>query len=222
MSSGKPVPRRSVLGLAIASGVGLITAPLRSIAQQVVRRTPSQILGPFYPVTKPTDQDTDLTMIAGRSARAQGQVIYVTGRVVNRHGQPVPGARMEIWQANSHGRYTHPSDEHDAALDPNFEGYAQLVADAEGRYRIRTIKPGSYPDDASGTQRAPHIHFDVTGKKNRLVTQMYFAGEALNDGDRFLATAGKNRSRLIVTLSPLPDDREKASIANWDIVLHDG
>lgn len=199
-----------------------MTAPLRSIAQQVVRRTPSQILGPFYPVTKPAEHDADLTTIAGRPGRAQGQVIYVAGRVVNRHGQPVQGAKMEVWQANSHGRYTHPSDDHEAPLDANFEGYAQLVTDAEGRYRFKTIKPGDYPDDASGTQRAPHIHFDVTGRVNRLVTQMYFAGEALNDGDRFLATAGKNRARLIVALSPLPDDKDKASIATWDIVLHDG
>jgi protocatechuate 3,4-dioxygenase, beta subunit len=222
MSNRSPVPRRSVLGLALASGVTLITAPLRSLAQQVVRRTPSQILGPFYPVAKPVDQDADLTMIAGRTGRAQGQVIYVAGRVVNRYGQPVPGAKMEVWQANSHGRYTHPSDDHDSPLDPNFEGYAQLVTDAEGRYRIKTIKPGDYPDDASGARRAPHIHFDVTGRKNRLVTQMYFEGETLNDSDRFLATAGKNRGRLIVALSPLPDDKDSASIANWDIVLHDG
>jgi len=92
-------------------------------------------------------------------------------------------------------RYRHPGDDHAAPIDPNFEGYAQLVTDAEGRCRLKTIKPGAYPDDASGSQRAPHIHLDITGSTNRLVTQMYFAGEPLNEIDRFLSTASKNRGR---------------------------
>jgi protocatechuate 3,4-dioxygenase beta subunit len=221
MNDNRHLPRRKVLGMAVASGLTLLTAPLRSIAQQVTRRTPAQILGPYYPVIKPTDQDTDLTMIAGRPGRAQGQVIYVAGRVINRHGQPVAGAQMEIWQANSRGRYTHRSDSHDAPLDPNFEGYAQLATDADGRYRIKTIKPGAYPDD-SGTLRAPHIHFQVTGRVNRLVTQLYFAGEPLNDNDRYLVSAAGNRGRLIVDLNAVPGDAEKALSASWDIVLHDG
>lgn len=222
MSSNRQVQRRTVLGMAVSSGLALLTAPWRSHAQQVVRRTPSQILGPFYPVVKPAEHDADLTTIAGRAGRPQGQVIYVAGRVLNRHGKPLAGAQMEVWQANSHGRYTHPSDDHDAPLDPNFEGYALLVTDAAGKYRFKTIKPGAYPDDASGTQRAPHIHFDVTGRVNRLVTQLYFAGETLNDTDRFLSTAGKNRGRLIVELNPISGDKERAMVANWDIVLHDG
>lgn len=214
--------RRQVLSMAIASGLTLLTVPLRTFGQQIVRRTPSQILGPYYPVTKPQEQDADLTTRAGRPGRPQGQVIYLGGRVLNRHGQPVVGAHMEVWQANSHGRYRHPSDDHAAPIDPNFEGYAQLVTDAEGRYRLKTIKPGAYPDDASGSQRAPHIHFDITGSTNRLVTQMYFAGEPLNETDRFLSTAGKNRGRLIVEFKPIAGDKENALSADWDIVLHDG
>jgi protocatechuate 3,4-dioxygenase, beta subunit len=221
MSHNRQAPRRRVLKMALASGVTLLAAPLSSIAQQVARRTPAQILGPFYPVIKPTDQDRDLTTIAGRAGRAQGQVIYVTGRVINRHGAPIAGAQMEIWQANSRGRYTHQSDQHDAPLDPNFEGYAQLVTDAEGRYQIKTIKPGAYPDD-SGAMRAPHIHFQVTGRVNRLVTQLYFAGEPLNENDRYLVSAAANRGRLIVDLKSAPGDAEKALSASWDIVLHDG
>ena len=221
MNDNRHLLRRKVLGMAVASGLTLLTAPLRSIAQQVTRRTPAQILGPYYPVIKPTDRDTDLTMIAGRPGRAQGQVIYVAGRVINRHGQPLAGAQMEVWQANSRGRYTHQSDQYDAPLDPNFEGYAHFVTDAEGRYRIKTIKPGAYPDD-SGKLRAPHIHFQVTGRVNRLATQLYFAGEPLNDNDRYLVSAAANRGRLIVDLNAVPGDAEKALSASWDIVLHDG
>jgi protocatechuate 3,4-dioxygenase, beta subunit len=186
---------------------------------QTMRRTPTQVLGPFYPVVKPLDQDADLTAIAGRPGRAAGQVIEVMGRVINREGKPVAGARVEIWQANTYGRYTHPSDRNKAPLDPNFEGFAVLKTDAEGRYRFKTIKPGAYPDD-SGAMRAPHIHFDVLGRTNRLVTQMYFAGEALNETDRFLGTAAANRERLIVPFRP--SSEKQGLVGVWDIVLDEG
>ena len=74
------------------------------------------------------------------------------GRVINRHGEPVAGARIEIWQAQTHGRYTHSSDRNAAPLDPNFEGYALLTTDSEGKYRFRSIKPGAYRED-SGIMR---------------------------------------------------------------------
>src|SRR5205809_1232643 len=105
------------------------------------------------------------------------EVIHVMGRVLNVEGQPVRGARVELWQANAHGRYTHPSDTNSAPLDPNFEGFAVQTTDAEGRYRFKTIKPGAYPANPNW-MRPPHLHFEVTGKVNRLVTQLYFPGEA--------------------------------------------
>src|SRR5918993_4713361 len=100
--------RRDWFRLARAWGALAALRPWNTAAQ-TVRRTPTQVLGPFYPVTKPADQDADLTVIAGRSGRAAGQAIELSGRVVNRQGKPVSGARIEIWQANTHGRYTHPS-----------------------------------------------------------------------------------------------------------------
>lgn len=212
--------RRDVLRWAGAGAIAAGVGPAAAIAQ-TVRRTPSQILGPFYPVQKPLDQDADLTSIAGRSGQAAGQVIEVMGRVINRRGEAVAGARIEIWQANTHGRYTHPSDRNTAPLDPNFEGYALLTTDSDGRYRFRSIKPGAYPED-SGTMRAPHIHFDVLGRSNRLVTQMYFAGERLNDTDRFIQTAAANRSRLIVSFERSASSAQDALVGSWDIVLDEG
>ncbi len=113
--------------------------------------TPWVEIGPFYPVLKPLDEDADLTIIAGKKTRAAGKIIHVTGRVLNLKGEPVKDAKIEIWQANTHGRYTHPSDPNTASLDPNFQGSAVLKTDTEGRYRFKTIKPGSYP--ASPTDR---------------------------------------------------------------------
>jgi protocatechuate 3,4-dioxygenase beta subunit len=213
--------RRRLLALSGAAGILAATGAFtRATAAQ--RRTASQALGPFYPLTKPADSDTDLTLIQGHRERAQGQVIYVTGRVLNAAGKPLPGIGIELWQANSHGRYNHPGDDNPAPLDPNFQGFARLFTDADGRYRIKTIKPSGYPA-GEGFVRPPHIHFDITGRSSRLVTQMYFAGEPLNDTDRLLASTGANRSSLIVTLGPPTSDLERdALLAQWDIVLESG
>jgi protocatechuate 3,4-dioxygenase beta subunit len=206
----------AVGGLAMSGGVSTVLA-------QALRRTPDQILGPFYPVVKPLHQGADLTIIPGKPGRAAGQVIHVMGRVVNSNGQPVQGARVEIWQANTHGRYTHPSDTNPAPLDPHFDGFAVLTTDAQGRYRIKTIKPGAYPAGPDARMRPPHLHFDVTGKSNRLVTQMYFAGEPLNANDPFLQGAGPGKDRLIVRLGPPSQGLEPDSlVAVWDIVLDRG
>src|SRR6266481_6090201 len=187
-----------------------------------MQRTPGQILGPFYPVVKPLDQDADLTTIAGKPGRAEGQVLHVMGLVLTVAGHPVHGARVEIWQANTHGRYTHPSDTNPAPLDPHFEGFAVLTTDAEGRYRMKTIKPGAYPAGPN-RMRPPHIHFEVTGTSARLVTQLYFAGEPLNATDPFLQGAGANKERLIVSLEPPTQGLEPdARVSVWDIVLEQG
>jgi protocatechuate 3,4-dioxygenase beta subunit len=89
---------------------------------------------------------------------------------------------VEVWQANAAGRYAHPEDVHDAPLDPNFTGAGRLLTDAEGRYRLVTIKPGAYPwQNHPNAWRPAHIHFSVLGPSflTRLVTQMYFPGDPL-------------------------------------------
>jgi protocatechuate 3,4-dioxygenase, beta subunit len=184
-------------------------------------RTPAQALGPFYPLDKPLDDDADLTLVKGRNARAEGQVIHVMGRVLNVQGEPVKGARIEIWQANAHGRYAHPRDNNPAPLDPNFQGYASLVTDSEGRYRFKTIKPRAYP--AGGAMRPAHIHFDIAGKSSRLVTQMYFPGDPLLETDSVVASAATRLQLLIAEMRPpTPDLPPLSLLANWDIVLENG
>ena len=223
MSAHNGISRRHVLGMAVAVGGLAMSGGVSTVLAQGSRRTPDQILGPFYPVVKPLHQGADLTTIPGKPGRAAGQVIHVMGRVLNPQGQPVQGASVEIWQANTHGRYTHPSDTNPAPLDPNFEGFAVLTTDAEGRYRMKTIKPGAYPAGPDNRMRPPHIHFEITGKSNRLVTQMYFADEPLNDKDPFLQSAGANRERLIAPLGPPTQEFEPDSlVAVWDIVLDKG
>src|SRR6266853_1319889 len=175
-----------------------------AFAQAALQRTPGQILGPFYPV-KPFDQNADLTKVAGRPGRAEGEILNVMGRVLNLKGEPVRSAKVEVWQANAHGRYTHPSDTNPAPLDPNFEGSAVLTTDSEGRYRFKTIKPSAYPAGPD-RMRPAHIHFQVSGRQDRLVTQMYFENDPSNATDPFLNSAG-GRKELLVTklLAPSPE-----------------
>ena len=134
------------------------------LAQTSWRRTPDQVLGPFYPLTKPLDRGSDLTRIPGKPGRAHGQVIHLMGRVLDMKGEPLAGVKVEVWQANAHGRYVHESDYNPAPVDPNFEGFGVQITDKEGRYCFTTIKPFGYPTHIPGWQRPPHIHFDVTGK----------------------------------------------------------
>jgi protocatechuate 3,4-dioxygenase, beta subunit len=183
--------------------------------------TPPQIVGPFYPVTERPDLAADLARPRGSAAEAEGQLIYVRGRVLTSSGEPVVHARIDIWQANAAGKYRHPSDTNPAPLDPNFKGFARLTTDASGRYSFRTIKPGRYPT-AEGDIRPPHIHFAVEGRFDRLVTQLYFAGEAENQTDRWL-NAAPRPERLIVTLEePASQIESRALVAHFDIVLPSG
>ena len=212
--------RRRFIELGLIAGAVAVFTP-ESWAQVDMPTTPSTILGPYYPVIRPVERDTDLTRLRGHRLGAKGQVIHVTGRVLNQRGEPLRGAQVELWQANAAGRYNHPSDPNPAALDPNFQGYAVQLTDREGRFRFTTIKPGPYPFEA-GT-RAPHLHFQVTGQAERRVTQMFFAGEALNPQDQVLQAVPRRRESLVADLLPAPRDEDPATrLVRWDIVLRRG
>jgi protocatechuate 3,4-dioxygenase, beta subunit len=213
--------RRKVLGMAVGAGGWVLSNSV--LAQDTTRVfTPPLTPGPFYPQIKPQDQDVDLTLIKRRSTRAEGQIIHVAGRVLNLKGEPVKAARIEIWQANSHGRYAHTSDPNPASLDPNFQGFAVLHTDNHGRYRFKTIKPAAYPGLIGG-KRTPHIHFEVFGKNDRLVTQMFFPDEPLNEQDNILQSVRPSRrDAAIAKLIPTKEVPAAELMFGWDIVLISG
>lgn len=192
-------PRRAFLrGSAAVAVTGLAGA---SVARAERLATPSQMQGPFYPLTLPLDRDNDLVTVAGRDGIAFGTVTEVSGLVTDVAGRPLPGVTVEIWQVNGHGRYHHPHDDSRAPVDPHFQGYGQTATDARGVYRFRTVKPVAYPG------RAPHIHFGVRiPGRAPFYTQMYLAGAPENATDFLLRAIRDRRAResLIVALAPSP------------------
>ncbi len=212
------IRRRALLRAAASlTLVGVVGAPRGSeAAGAALAATPANALGPFYPPRKPADSDADLTQVAGHAGRAAGTFLYVTGRVLDVRGVPLAGAELELWQANAFGRYHHPSDtDASGPLDPAFQGYGRLAADAEGRYRIKTIKPPPY----SG--RTPHIHFIVANGATRLTTQMFFEGEAGNERDGLYRYLNRDDRRASTGrfVDRAPGMEPDAIAAAWDIVL---
>lgn len=191
-----------------------------TINARLLPRTSDQILGPFYPLGEPA-KGGDLTRVLGRSARAQGQVIRLTGRVLDRTGMPVRGGKLQIWQANAFGRYAHPNDDNLAPLDPGFEGFAVVETDDDGRYDLRTIKPGAYPTGPTSI-RPSHIHFEVFGKRERLITQLYFAGDPHQDSDSWLQSSSKPETIVMPIRDPLPGMSAEEKLVVFDIVLMHG
>lgn len=117
--------------------------------------------------------------------------------------RPVAGTVVDIWQANANGRYDHEDDPNPAALDPNFQGWAQLRTDASGRFGFKTIVPGAYPVNEEWW-RPPHIHVKVARRGYReLITQIYFAGDELNAKDTLLQELTPDeQARLVVDYAP--------------------
>jgi protocatechuate 3,4-dioxygenase beta subunit len=160
----------------------------------------SDITAPVYGWWHVGPQDNDLTQHS--SEEPLGQRIIVAGRLVDEDDRPIPGALIELWQANAGGRYRHSRDNHPAPLDPHFTGAGRTITNAEGRYEFTTIRPGAYPwRNHENAWRPAHIHFSVFGRnfRNRLVTQMYFPGDPMFPYDPILQSIpdAAARDRLV-------------------------
>ncbi|HET6157350.1 MAG TPA: protocatechuate 3,4-dioxygenase subunit beta [Dongiaceae bacterium] len=141
-----------------------------------------ELSGPVFGDSALGPLDNDLIRNYATTGDAIGERIVVHGTVMDENGRAVPGALIEIWQANAGGKYRHVDDKYMAPLDPNFGGGGRVVSDAQGRYSFRTIRPGPYPFPNDGCAWRPaHIHLSIFGQAflQRLVTQFYFEGDPL-------------------------------------------
>jgi protocatechuate 3,4-dioxygenase beta subunit len=175
-------------------------------------RTPAQTEGPYYPRAIPADADADLLRVAGQAAPARGVPLLLTGLVRGSDGSAIAGAQVEIWQADAQGIYLHPRDPRLDQRDAGFQGYGRAVADGEGRYAFRTIRPGLYPG------RTPHIHLRAQPPSGAaaLTTQVYFPGEARNDTDGLFRRLPPEARALLVARITAQDGGQRAA---FDIFL---
>jgi protocatechuate 3,4-dioxygenase alpha subunit len=176
--------------------------------------TPSQTVGPFFHLALDRPVWADLA-----ADHPQGERIVVTGRMTDGDGAPVADACLEIWQANPAGRYAHPDDTRaDKPVDPRFRGFGRVSTDADGRFRLTTIRPGPVPGRGNNLQ-APHLAVAIfaRGLLKQLFTRIYFAGEALNHSDPVLASIDDPGRRR--TLIATRDDAGGTPTYRFDIAL---
>ena len=205
--------------LSKATGALAQWGPVPPLPPGMLPVTGQETFGPYYPVRGPRGSDLDLTHYPGRQDRAAGQVMQLTGRVTDRMGNPLPDTKVTLWQANAAGRYTNPVDTNPAPIDPNFLGVVDFETARDGTYRLRTIKPGPYPEP-SGTIRTPHIHFDLSHADYRLVTQMDFPVDSLNETDILLSTlAARRRNPATVVCRPAETSEPGVLAFTFDIVM---
>lgn len=178
--------------------------------------TTSQTVGPFFSIGL-NWQNVDTLAAPGVS----GERVEISGRMLDGDGQPVPDGVIELWQANAHGKYAHPEDIQDKALEKRFTGYGRVPTDEEGRFRCTTVKPGRVPgpDGPNGekTLQAPHIVVSVfaRGLLRRLVTRIYFPADPANAADFALnLVEAPRRSTLIA--KPVAG---RPGVLEWNVVL---
>jgi protocatechuate 3,4-dioxygenase, alpha subunit len=133
--------------------------------------TPSQTVGPFFSFGLCERPNADLVADGTR----------VVGCVYDGAGEPVPDAMVEIWQADSEGRYR-----------GDF-GWGRCGTDVEGRFAFRTVKPG--PVDG----QAPHLMVLVfaRGLLKPVLTRMYFPDEDNADDATFASVPAEDRATLV-------------------------
>jgi protocatechuate 3,4-dioxygenase, beta subunit len=197
-----------------------LRAPGRSLL--VLPSALADTSGPAFGHGTVGEYENDLTR--QHDGEPLGERINVSGTVVDRDGRPIRNALIEIWQANSAGRYIHAVDRHPAPLDPNFTGAGRCMTDDQGRYRFVTIKPGAYPwGNHPNAWRPAHIHLSLFGRAftDRLVTQMYFPGDPLFAYDPIFQSVRdpRARERLISSFDLETTEPEWALGYRFDIVL---
>lgn len=175
--------------------------------------TPGLTLGPFYPVAQSLDAGSSARLANSLAGRPLPRTLSLRGRVCDTLGRALTAARVEIWHADAAGHYQHPGEPNLAQVSPDFIGYGTSTTGKEGRWHFTTIMPGPYRH--GGTERAPHVHFQVTHRGHRLVTQMFFPNQSMNLRDRWYRTA--SRPKLLIA-RPAVDPRGCLAL-DFDLVM---
>jgi len=202
--------RRKFLKSAILGSI----AGFVSTNAQANMATPRDAQGPFYPISPQKDKDADLTRVKGKGGIAKGQIIEIYGQVLDQDLNPIEDVTIDLWQANTFGKYHHPHDDSEAPIDENFQSWAILQSGNQGKYRFKTVMPGAYPLN-SPDQRTPHIHFKISkfGYES-LLTQLYFPDQPLNKTDGLYTRKTKAQQALMTAKKT-----ETKHVYKYDIIL---
>jgi protocatechuate 3,4-dioxygenase alpha subunit len=174
-----------------------------------LRGSTSQTIGPYLRI------GLEWMVIEDLAAQGvAGERVRIEGRVVDGEGKPVNDAAVEIWQANSHGRYASPEDRQDKPLESQFRGYGRSLTDDSGAFRFKTIKPGRVPGP-DGKPQAPHLVVTIfmRGLLKQLVTRMYFPDDAANAADPVLNLVPAERRGTLVA------KKRADGVLEWNVVL---
>jgi len=164
--------------------------------------TPSQTVGPFfaYGLTPNGEyQWNDVFTNNLITPDVTGEQIRIEGQVFDGDGAPVPDSMLEIWQADSQGRFADPQDKR-ALPNAAFKGFGRCGANPKGEFAFDTIKPGQVPGP-DGKLQAPHILMAVfaRGMLLQLYTRIYFDDEAeRNAADPVLALVPADRRDTLI------------------------
>ncbi|HXT76399.1 MAG TPA: protocatechuate 3,4-dioxygenase subunit alpha [Candidatus Eisenbacteria bacterium] len=150
-----------------------------------------------------------------------GERVEINGRILDGDGKPVPDGVIEIWQANSQGKYAHPEDVQDKPLEKEFTGFGRIATDIDGYFRFSTIKPGRVPGpvgpNGKANLQAPHLAISILtrGLLRRLVTRMYFPDDPSNAEDFVLSLVEESRRSTLIAKKV----EGRAGSLEWDVVL---
>jgi len=211
------ISRRIFMSSAVAGAAGAAAFFTPGVFAEQLTLTPAQTEGPFYPDKMPLDTDNDLLIINNAITPAVGAVTNLSGRILDRRGQPIRNAVVEIWQVDNNAAYLHTKSDNYPTRDKNFQGFGRFETGSTGEYRFRTIKPVVYPG-----RQAPHIHVLVKVKgRDKFTTQCYIKGHPGNAKDFVLKaiTDAKARESVIVDFIAMPGSRIGELAAKFDIVL---
>jgi protocatechuate 3,4-dioxygenase alpha subunit len=163
--------------------------------------TTSQTVGPYLHI--------GLTWLITESlapAGVPGERAQIRGRVLDGDGKPVNDALVEIWQADSRGKY---------GASKRFRGFGRSATDDAGAFRFHTIKPGRVAAPG-GKLQAPHIlvHVFMRGQLKQLVSRIYFPDEPSNAQDPVLALVPKERRATLIAKKT-----GKPGMLEWNVLL---
>jgi len=176
-----------------------------------LQATTSQTVGPYFRIGL---QWLFKDKLAG--PEVTGKHIEIEGRVLDVDGKGVPDAVIEVWQANSHGKYAHPEDGQEKPAEEGFQGFGRIPTAEDGSFHFNTIKPGRVPGPGEKLQ-APHIVVSVfmRGLLRRLVTRIYFPDDPANSEDYALSLVEPTRRGTLVARK----SAKREGLLEWNVVL---